>query len=160
MFKKWQAVPYPRSRYTPLHLALELGYPIEDMVTLAITGTECIANRRTSFLIYIDIQCHPHPHPSHCYPTINCPASAAIYSNSVQQTLDVYDLNVNSTPIKGMQVACFPLEGFLFFDTHLNVILIHHVCNFLHRIHRSLLHLILQKKKSILCQYDNECYDQ
>ena len=158
MFKKWQAVPYPRSRYTPLHLALELGYPIEDMVTLAITGTECIANRRTSFLIYIDIQCHPHPHPSHCYPTINCPASAAIYSNPVQQTLDVYDLNVNSTPIKGMQVACFPLEGFLsstlecYFDSSCFQRLVLNSSIFTP--------LNSTEKKSILCQYSNECYDQ
>jgi hypothetical protein len=49
----------------------------------------------------------------HCYPQSNCPAPAAIYSNPVKQTLDVYHLNVNSTPIKGMQTACSPLEGFL-----------------------------------------------
>jgi hypothetical protein len=48
-----------------------------------------------------------------CFPTINCQAPAAIYSNPVEQTLGVYHLNVNSTPIKGMQTACFPLEGLL-----------------------------------------------
>ena len=41
---------YLRSRYTPLHLPLELGYPIEVLVALAITGTGCIANRQTDIL--------------------------------------------------------------------------------------------------------------
>ena len=40
---------YPRSRYTPL----DLEYRIEGLVTLAMTGTECIANKQTFFFIYI-----------------------------------------------------------------------------------------------------------
>ena len=39
-------LPYLCSRYTPLHLPFELGYPTEGLVTVAITGTECIANRQ------------------------------------------------------------------------------------------------------------------
>ena len=35
-------LPYSRSRYTPL----KLEYPIAGLMTLAITGTECIANRQ------------------------------------------------------------------------------------------------------------------
>ena len=48
-----------------------------------------------------------------CYSTNTCLTPAAIYSNPVESTFGVYRLNTNSTLVKGMRTACYPLEGVL-----------------------------------------------
>ena len=48
-----------------------------------------------------------------CSPMSTCQIPAAIYSNPVEPTANVYHLNMNKTLIQGMQTACLPLEGFL-----------------------------------------------
>ena len=48
-----------------------------------------------------------------CLPTTQCLAPAAIYHSPMNETTDIYDMSMNNTPIKGMQVACTPLEGVL-----------------------------------------------
>ena len=48
-----------------------------------------------------------------CYSTSTCLTHAAVYLNPVESTFGVYRLNANSTPVKGMRTACYPLEGVL-----------------------------------------------
>ena len=92
---------------------------------LSITSNQIISGLGSNAFIYtspnnnnlasIAVNTYQMPSGSlcHCYPTIHCQSPAGIYSNPVKPTFDVYHLNVNNTPIKGMQIACSPLEGFL-----------------------------------------------
>ena len=48
-----------------------------------------------------------------CYSTNTCLTPAAIYSKPVESTFGVSRLNTNSTLVKGMRTACYPLEGVL-----------------------------------------------
>jgi hypothetical protein len=94
-------------------------------IRLAITGNQAISGLGTNTFAYmspyamgmasIDINTYEMMSGSicSCYPAIDCQAPAAIYSNPVEAKVDIYHLNVNSTPVKGMQTACYPLEGFL-----------------------------------------------
>ena len=92
---------------------------------LSVTGNQMISGLGTNLFAYmaryvtdevsIDVNTYEMMSGSvcHCYPTISCQAPAAIYSNLVKETLDVYHLNIDSTPVKGMHIACYPLEGWL-----------------------------------------------
>lgn len=115
---------------------------------LSMTGNQFINGLGTNAVAYIspyvtdmvsiDVNAYKMKSGSicHCYPTVNCQAQAAIYSDPVKETFDIYDLTMNSTPVKGMQVACSPLESFLsstlecYFDSSCLQLLVPDLTNF------------------------------
>ncbi len=89
------------------------------------TGNQLMSGLRTDSFIYMDpygktmasvgINTYETINGSkcYCYPTSNCTTPAAIYLNPLEPTLGVYRLDTSSIPVKGMQTACYPLEGLL-----------------------------------------------
>lgn len=91
-------------RFTAMGNQLMSGLSTETFIFKPTDGAEMAAVGINAYQMLNGSTCY-------CYSINKCLGPAAVYSNHVEPTFGVYHLNANGTLVKGMQTACYPLEG-------------------------------------------------